>query len=279
MSRYQDYEAPVSAGDWVMNTVRRNPEGLLLFAAGCALLMRSGASPLAKSFSAYPGTSERGRAESMRPSSLRDGVAQAAGGAADYVTDVKDRVVDTASSYADSVSEYAGNISDQSARMTRQAQSTLQTGMNRVLREQPLAVAIMGVAAGAAIAAAFPVSDIENQTFGGARDALTDAVSKAGDSLVGAAGAAGDRLKAAAEQRGLNQDGIKEIARDVAGSFTSAVTGKPEEPNRSANAQSGTSSQSTAPKNTQPQRTAQSSVGGGQSTGAKNQSGESRGGR
>jgi hypothetical protein len=31
-------------GDWLMGAVRSNPEGLLLLAAGCALLLRSGSS-------------------------------------------------------------------------------------------------------------------------------------------------------------------------------------------------------------------------------------------
>ncbi len=31
-------------GDWIMGAVKSNPEGLLLLAAGCALLLRSGAS-------------------------------------------------------------------------------------------------------------------------------------------------------------------------------------------------------------------------------------------
>src|SRR4029079_10916170 len=30
--------------DWLMGAVKKNPEGLLLLAAGCALLMRSGSS-------------------------------------------------------------------------------------------------------------------------------------------------------------------------------------------------------------------------------------------
>ena len=38
----------------------------------------------------------------------------------------------------------------------RQAQSTLQGGMERVLRDQPLAVAVAGLAAGAAVAASSP---------------------------------------------------------------------------------------------------------------------------
>ena len=29
-------------GDWLLDTVQRKPEALLLIAAGCALLMRSG---------------------------------------------------------------------------------------------------------------------------------------------------------------------------------------------------------------------------------------------
>ena len=241
MSRYPDYEAPSSATDWVMNTVRRNPEGLLLFAAGCALLMRSGASPLSKRVSAtsyndkisYNDNMGGRRSGASGESSLSEGISRTAVGAADYVSAVKDQVAETASSYASSVSGYAQetgrNISDQSARLTRQAQSSLQTGMDRMLREQPLAVALLGVAAGAAVASLFPTTDVETQALGTTRDALADAASKAGDSIVEAAGAAGERLKSAAAEHGLNTEGLKEIARDVAGTFSDAVTGKPEE--------------------------------------------------
>jgi hypothetical protein len=43
---------------------------------------------------------------------------------------------------------------------------------------------------------------------------------------MGAAGAAGERLKSAAAERGLDPEGLKDMARDVADSFSSAVTGK-----------------------------------------------------
>jgi hypothetical protein len=273
MSRYPDYDQSSSAGDWMMNTVRRNPEGLLLLAAGCALLLRSGASPLSRSRSAdfshdkgHVGHDNgyRGRPET-RPSSLREGISRSAEGAVDYVSDVKDRFAETASSYASSVSEYVDetrrNISDQSLRLTREAQSTLQTGMDRMLREQPLAVAILGVAAGAAVAAVFPATDIESQALGGARDALADVASKAGESLRGAAEAAGQRLKSAAAEHGLNQEGLKEIARDVAGTFSNAVTGKPDEDRSLGSGANGgpiaskpgsSTSPSLVPKNSQP---------------------------
>jgi hypothetical protein len=81
----------------------------------------------------------------------------------------------------------------------RQAQSTLQDSVERVLRDQPLAVAVAGLAAGAAMAALFPSTEMEGRTLGGAREALTDAAGKAGEMVMDAAGKAKERLQAAAE--------------------------------------------------------------------------------
>jgi hypothetical protein len=166
-----------------------------------------------------------------RPSGTRrSGVGESISDAADYLSDVKDRVADTATSYAASASEYASqagqNMSDRTVRLTQQAQSTLRSGMDRMLREQPLTVAVLGVAAGAAVAAVFPTTDVEGQALGGARDALTDMANKVGDNVMGAAGAAGERLKSAAAERGLTQEGLKEVARDVADTFSSSISGK-----------------------------------------------------
>jgi hypothetical protein len=228
MSRYSqdDFSAPV--GDWIMNTVRRNPEGLLVLAAGCALLMRGGRAK-ATGFST---NIDRGYGEAVGHRSdgaARSGVGDRVSDAASYVSDVKDRMADTATSYASSVCDFASdaaqNLSDQSLRLKKQAQSTVQSGMERMLREQPLAVAILGVAAGAAVAAVLPTTGIENQALGGAREALADAANKVGENVMGAAGAAGERLKTVAAERGLTQDGIKEVARDVANTFTTNVTG------------------------------------------------------
>jgi hypothetical protein len=89
-----------------------------------------------------------------------------------------------------------------------------------------LAVAILGAAAGAAVAAVLPTTGVENQAFGGARDALTDAANKVGENVMGAAGAASERLKSVAAERGLTQEGLKEVARDVADTFSTSITGK-----------------------------------------------------
>ena len=161
---------------------------------------------------------------------MREGVSRAADTAADYVLDVKDRISETAGSYADSVSEFADDartaVSERAERWQRQAHSQLQGGVERVLREQPLAVAVAGLAAGVAVAALLPATKMENQAFGAARDALTDAAGQAGERVMDAAGKAGERLKEAAEDRGLSADGLKKMASEVADTFTSEVKGK-----------------------------------------------------
>jgi hypothetical protein len=98
-----------------------------------------------------------------------------------------------------------------------------------MLRDQPLAVAVAGLAAGAIVAAAFPTTDIEGRTLGGAREALTDAASRAGDAVMGAAGKAGEHLKTAAQERGFTAEGLKDLAGEVADTFTDAVSGKSED--------------------------------------------------
>jgi hypothetical protein len=98
-----------------------------------------------------------------------------------------------------------------------------------VLRDQPLAIAVAGLAVGAAIAAAFPSTDVENRALGGAHEALTSAVDQAGKTVMGAANKAGEHLKAAAEEKGLTSQGLKDLAGDVADTFTNAVAGTAED--------------------------------------------------
>jgi len=212
MSRYSTTDATSQAGNWLAGAVRRNPEALLLLAAGCCLLMRSRGSSSSRlpSRNRY-GEFEQSQSGSNRvssdagqvPSNLRGGLSRAAESASDYASDIGERVSDTAGAYAESISEFAQdarrNVSEHSARLGRQAQSTLQDSVERVLRDQPLAVAVAGLAAGAAMAALFPSTEMEGRTLGGAREALTDAAGKAGEMVMDAAGKAKERLQAAAE--------------------------------------------------------------------------------
>jgi hypothetical protein len=225
-------------GDWLMGTVRRNPEGLLLLAAGCALLMRSrrgnGGGNTAKNIyrDLEREVAKASDKASGSVSGMREGLASTAESATDYAADLKDRASGVVSSYAESISDFAGDarraVSEGSERFTRQAQSTMQMTMDRVLRDQPLAVAMVGLAAGAAVAAAFPATEVENRVLGSTHDALSNAVDQAGKSVMGAAAKATERLKEAVEERGLTSDALKDLAGEVASSFTDAVTGKSE---------------------------------------------------
>jgi hypothetical protein len=253
MTRYSDTDALSQAGDRLFGAARRHPEALLLFAAGCCLLMRSGSSTSrAASHTRYDDTGHEHRADFSRAfpkpasSSVREGFSRAADTATEYASEIKDRVSDAASSYTEAVSDFAQdagrNISEHSARLTRQAHSTLESSMNRVLREQPLAVVMAGLAAGAAVAAVFPSTEIEDRTLGSAGEGLRQAAGKATEKVKDAAGKASERFKSAAEERGLTSEGIKELAGEVADTFTDAVSGKPDDPDRATTKapQSGT---------------------------------------
>ncbi len=143
--------------EWVLNAIKRNPEGLLLLAAGAVLMMRTNSSP--------PGASEAGGATYNRSSRV-----PTAADAAESVTDAARQTMDAAHSYASSaassVSEYAGKarraVGEQSERIVRQTQSAAQG----VLQNQPLAIALVGLAAGVALAASFPATYLEKQKLG-----------------------------------------------------------------------------------------------------------------
>jgi hypothetical protein len=249
MSR-QSQTSSFASGDWLLSAVTNHPEGLLLLAAGCALLLRSsGGSAQARERLGrqhqprghdgrfqYDGSS--GRRESSDWSVGQD-VSDAAESAQGYAARVTDKVSEAASSYASSAADYASSaasyaagymddarrtVSEQSGRFARQAQSTLQDTISRVVQEQPLAVVAAGLAAGAAIAAAFPPTAIEKRTLGPAGERITEAAGKFREQLKEGAAKAGEELMNAAEERGLNAEGVKEAAREAAGAFGSAFS-------------------------------------------------------
>jgi hypothetical protein len=173
---------------------------------------------------------------------MPEGMSQAADNAREYASNVGKTVSDTARSYASAAGEYADHarqtIMHQSGRIAEQTQSTIE----RIVREQPLAVAIAGAAAGAALAAAFPATRMERETLGPAGKRLSEAATNAGERLSKAASAAGERLMSAAEQRGVNAEGLKEVARDVAGSFEKSFSGSGPNDGRSGGKQDPASS-------------------------------------
>jgi hypothetical protein len=254
MNNYSNISGFGSA-DWLMGAVKKNPEGLLLLAAGLALLLRSGsaAAQASSQYQRYAG-SQTGYGGREQDWGMREGMSHAADTAREHasnarkvLSDAADNVGKTVSEkvdrlgktlsettdrYASAAGQYADEarqtIVDQSSRMAEQAQSTIE----RIVREQPLAVAIAGLAAGAAVAAAFPSTRFERETLGPAGERLSEAASSAGERLTEAASAAGERLVAAADQKGLNKEGLKEVARDVAGTFEKSLGADQQDKNR-----------------------------------------------
>jgi hypothetical protein len=203
------------AGDWLISTAKRHPEALLVLAAGGALLMRSGG----------------GYFQSRNGSAGSDGRWQgsrATEKASEVVSDLKDRATNITSS----VSDYAGGvgrtISAQTSQIAGQAQSTLQTGFGHLLRKQPLALVVLGLAAGAAVAMLLPATEMEERTLAPARDAIAGVTGKVGENLMEAASDAGQRLVHGIAERA--SDGFKELVHEVGEKLTDRVADKTESP-------------------------------------------------
>jgi ElaB/YqjD/DUF883 family membrane-anchored ribosome-binding protein len=214
-----------NAADWVVTTARRRPEALLLMAAGAALLMRGSG---ATSWSRPAHTHGRASWQDETTASARANVNRTAEEASSYAGEMRDRVSDTARAYASTaadyaqdarrrVGEYAGaareHLSSATDQVTRSAQSAAHSAAD-VLREQPLLIAALGLAAGAAVAALFPATDIERRTLGPAGEALVGAAEAAGRDFVDRAARTGEEMRRTAEE------GLKDMAHQAADSFT-----------------------------------------------------------
>jgi hypothetical protein len=259
--------------DWLMTTAKRNPEAFLVMAAGAALLMRGrGSSPNqapdyrqmrnwqesgGQSEASVPGTHMRQSARGSA-STVSDTMDRAAGAASEYASAASDAVRSYASTAAEYASEtgqavrsQASRMADQATNLASQAHSAVQSGAGTVMREQPFAVALLGVAAGAVVAALLPSTKVEERTLGPAREALTEAARDMGENVVQSAKEAGKHLKQSAVDRGLTPDGMKEMAREAADAFKSRMSGTVEQQSGTASS-SGSTPPSSAPGNGRP---------------------------
>jgi hypothetical protein len=219
------------AGEWILGAVTRNPEGLLLLAAGAALLMRSGRSQSGRRSYAetFPGGQEgRQRSASREHSATGVGerISEATRRAGEYVSETTDKVSETARSYASSAAEYADEAASIAAERSRRVADQARETTDYIVREQPWAVALAGLVAGATVAAVFPSTRIERRTLGDVGQRLRSAAGTMGEQLMEAGVQAGERLSEVAEERGLTKEGLRDAARDVGETFSSALTGE-----------------------------------------------------
>lgn len=207
--------------DRIVQAVRQNPEGLLLLGAGVALVMRSAIGPASTGRKAsiartapHPGsqTSQQLGGASLGQS-LRDGV-----------SDMQDAVVGAAQDLGEKASDIGLAAADSAKRVAGDARSSVKD----IVEAQPMAVAIAGIAVGCLAAAFLPTSRLETDTLRPLGNQAVDALSNAKDRVKEATLKAGEQLKDAAADRGLNKQGLSEVAHDVASDFKSNVIGKPE---------------------------------------------------
>lgn len=216
------------SGEWILNTIKRNPEGLLLLAAGVVLMLRTGTTHSPRS--ASTDYSEGPTKGAQVADALSDAARRATDAASSYAsaaTDTARQTLDTARSYASSAADYAEqakrNVSEQSDRLIQQTKSMTRS----VLHNQPLAIVAAGLAAGVALAATFPPTELEKETLGPVGEQASKAAAKVGEQLKQATMRAGERLKSAAEERGLHTEGLKEVAGEVADTFKTSMRGEP----------------------------------------------------
>jgi hypothetical protein len=211
-------------GEWIMNLVTRNPEGLLLLGAGAALLMRSRREhPIQRGY-VQSSVGDGQRYEQAGGSGQRIG--EAVRRAGEYVSDVTGQATETARSYAASAAEYADETAQEAIDRSKDIAGRARETADYVVREQPWAVVLTGILAGAAVAAVFPSTRIEQRALGEVGERLRSAAGAAGEQLREAGIKAGERLSEVAAERGLNPKGLKEAVQDVGGSFNSALRGE-----------------------------------------------------
>jgi hypothetical protein len=88
-----------------------------------------------------------------------------------------------------------------------------------VLREQPLAVAVAGLAAGAALAAAFPATKLEQDTIGEIGSKVVEATQDAGGQIKDTAAKASERLKDGLDDPSKLKESVSGIVDDVSRAF------------------------------------------------------------
>jgi hypothetical protein len=245
------------AADWLVNTVRKNPEGLLLLGAGLALLMRAGGSRAAQASSASS-TSYGGGNGPYGPygmSAAREGAQHGVEPMRSGMSDVRDRAADQARNTAEQLRSTASDAAQSMSRSFDQVQGQAQTAVNTAMQSgqklanaamesgqsmmtsavqsgqqvvqsiaaQPLLVALMGLGTGLALASLIPESAIEHRALQDAGKTLAEKARDVGSRVASATSEVGDKLAQEAEQRRLNKDGVQELAGTLTDTFTNAL--------------------------------------------------------
>lgn len=170
-------------------TIKAHPVPALLTSVGLAWLYASRNDPAPSSNAGYsagrstylPTTAMSTGRESPDDGGTGDQLKQRAQQLGDNLSDSWDQTKAKVSDVSDKLSDKLHGASDQLSQKTHQATDTLrQQGVRakqsftQLLNDNPLALGAMGVALGAILAAALPITEQENQVLGEASDRVTD---------------------------------------------------------------------------------------------------------
>lgn len=215
---YETYsERGSNVAEKLLATAKRNPEGALLVAAGVCLMMRgvgskngfwrSSSRSLYKGSTGYPASTAGGNGHHEEYRESKGMMDEARDRASEFGGKMRQSAEEMAG-YADHMRRAAA---DKTGRIVDRTTSSVRNGVGHMVEEQPLALALLGLAAGAAVAALLPTTRVEERTLGPIGERITEGAEEAGRRLKDSATEAGKRLAT---------EGLSEAARDVTRSFT-----------------------------------------------------------
>lgn len=227
--------------------VRDNPLPLTMIGAGLAWLMLGRGASAATPASGYAtrrgsGQHDGALAEmdamtSDTAASVGEVAGRAAGNVAGMASGAVGTVSDMASSAAGTVSDMASGAADtltNSAAASADMATKAGRSAQQLMEDQPLAVAAVGLAVGAAIGAMLPHTQIEDERLGGyreqlrdrAEDALEQGIDQAKQVAAEAYQTASDEAGRQASNEGTVADKVSSVVRSTADTTDEAVRRK-----------------------------------------------------
>jgi len=203
-----DYLRNSGGHEFVQNLgtqAKNNPMPIALVGIGLAWLMASGKNPPARYSYSSSGPSLGERAGEMRDkaSGLASSMSDRASGMA---SSTKSKISGTTHAVGDRIRQARDSLTS-TGQSARHQMERARSGMDYMMREQPLALGAIGVAIGAVIAAMAPRTHKEDELMGDTRDRLLDQAKEVGkEKLEQAKEVANTAVGAAtkeAEHRGL----------------------------------------------------------------------------
>ena len=143
-----------------------------------------------------------------------------------------------AGEYASRAGERAGEYVDEARRATRQTARRAQSGLHRMLNENPLMIAAAAAAVGAAVGMALPETERENELMGETRDSLVENIQdKAQDAAERVQNAATNAVERVQNAAANVADDVQREAAAAVGLASASADDKPDDKQAAAKTQ------------------------------------------